>query len=160
MADITYRAVWQAADTRTQVEAMKFWADNGLLRRGVDPAARAAGLCVLAYDDGDVAGLSTVQIRPLALLHRRFAMFRCAVAPAHRRRGVATELAVRSRQALEAWALANPERQVEGMACVVRGAELAAKQAQPLWPRSGLGLVGYDGAGAQIRIAWFDHIVV
>ena len=160
MAEVSYRAVWQASDTRSQVEAMRFWADNGLLRRGVDPAARAAGLCLLAYDAGAVVGLATAQIRPLALLRRRFAMFRCAVAPDHRRRGVATELAVRSRQVLQAWALAHPEREVAGMACVVRGAELAVKQAQPLWPRSGLGLVGYDGAGAQIRIAWFDHATV
>lgn len=160
MAEVDYRGVWQAADTRTRVDAMNFWTEYDLLNKAADPAARAAQLCVIAYEDGAVVGVATAQIRPLELLKGRFAMFRCAVAPGRRRRGVATALAVRSRGVLEAWALANPEREVLGMACVVLGPELQAKQAQALWPLSGLGLVGYTEAGAQVRVAWFSHTMV
>jgi ribosomal protein S18 acetylase RimI-like enzyme len=160
MEEVRYRAVWQATDTKIQVEAMKLWSDNGLLPANANPAARAAQLCVLADRGGEVVGLSTVQIRPFGALKGRFAVFRCAVAPDHRRQGVATQLAVRSRQALEAWSLANPDQDIQGMACVVRGAELAQKQSQPLWPLSGFGLIGFDSAGNQVRVAWFDHSLV
>ncbi len=154
---LTYRTVWQARDTAAQVGAMKFWADNSLLPANVDQATRAAQLCVMAYDGADVVGVATVRVRPLELLKADFALFRCAVAPAHRRRGIATELAARSRDALENWAIEHPKRGVRGMACIVLGAELEAKQTQPRWPRSGLDLIGYDANGAQVRIAWFEH---
>jgi hypothetical protein len=160
MSDVSYRSVWQAADTQVQVGAMKFWTDHGLLPREANPAARVAQLCVLADRGGEVIGLSTVQIRPFDAVKSRLAVFRCAVAPGERRQGVATQLAVRSRQALEAWSLANPDQRIQGMACLILGPELAEKQSQPLWPLSGLGLIGYDSSGTQIRVAWFDHSLV
>jgi hypothetical protein len=161
LTETRYRPVWLAVDTPTQVEVMTFWSRHGFLPRGADPAARIAQLCVLAHaDDGVLVGVSTIQIRPVALLRARLAMFRCAVAPDRRRAGVATQLVVRSKAVLEAWALANPEREVLGMGCVVQGAELETKQSQPLWPLSELGVAGFNARGEQLRVAWFAHAMV
>jgi ribosomal protein S18 acetylase RimI-like enzyme len=160
MSDIRYRAVWQATDTAAQIGAMTFWTDNALLPPNANPMARTAQLCVLAEANGAVVGVSTAQVRSLEILRARLALYRCAVAPEFRRRGVATQLTVRSRQALEAWSVAHPDQQVQGMVCVVRGEALAAKRSQPLWPLSGLGLIGYEASGEQIRVAWFDHSLV
>ena len=44
-----------------------------------------------------------------------------------------------------------------GMGCLVQGVELSAKKAQPIWPISGLRLVGYSDQGDQIRVVWFKH---
>jgi GNAT superfamily N-acetyltransferase len=160
LTEPTYRTVWQATDTAAQVAAMKFWADNGLLAPNIDQAARVAQLCTMAYDGAEVVGVATARIRPLEMMNADFALFRCAVAPEHRRRGIATSLAVRSYGALETWALEHLDRNVQGMACVVLGAELQQKQTEPLWPRSGLNLAGYDANGAQLRVAWFEHVLV
>ena len=160
MSEVSYRPVWLAADTADQVAAMKFWRDHDLVAGARDLSARAAQLCVLAMAGGEVIGVSTARIRPIEIMKRRFAIFRCAVAPDWRRQGVAAELAVRSRQVLEPWALANPDQDVQGMACLVIGEELKAKQTQPIWPRSGLALVGYDTSGNQLRVAWFATAMV
>jgi len=160
VSELRYRSVWQATDTADQVGAMKFWRDNELITGARDLAPRAAQLCVLAYDASEIVGVATARVRAFELMKRRFAIFRCSVAPAWRRRGVATELAARSRDVLQAWALANPDQDVQGMACIVLGEELKVKQSEPIWPRSGLALVGYDDADHQVRVAWFDKAAV
>ncbi len=159
--EIGYRVAWQADDERIQNDAIGFWRSHGLLQPKADPKLRAAQLCVVAYAGDTLVGVSTIQVRPLAMLKgERFAMFRCAASPGLRRAGVATQLAARSRRVIETWAATVPERRILGMACVVQGGELAAKQMHPIWPQSGLNLIGYNTVGQQVRIAWFAHATV
>jgi len=159
--EISYRVAWQAGDERIHNDAIAFWRANGLLPPKADPKLRAAQLCVVAYAGETLAAVSTIQVRPLAMMKgERFAMFRCAAAPQLRQAGLATQMAARSRRVIEAWAASVPERRILGMACVVQGGELAAKQMHPIWPQSGMNLVGYNTVGQQVRIAWFAHATV
>jgi len=160
VGDIRYKSVWQDVDMATRDEVIAFWRTYSLLPRRVDELARAAALCVVAYRGEDLVGVSTILIRQLPMLRARFAMFRCAVAPDVRQEGVAGQLAVRCRDVLEAWSAANPQQQVLGMACVVQGAELSEKKAQPFWPLSRMALAGYNDRGEQIRVVWFAHAKV
>lgn len=162
MADeIDYRVAWLARDEQIHGDAVAFWREHGLLPPKADPALRAAQLCVVAYEAERLVAVSTIQVRPLAMMKgERFAMFRCAATPGARRAGLATQLAARCRKVTEAWSATVPERRILGMACVVQGAELAAKQEHPIWPISGMNLVGYNNAGQQVRIAWFAHATV
>lgn len=159
--EITYRVAWQLGDERIQADAIGFWRSHGLLPPKADPMLRAAQLCIVAYEGDALVAVSTIQVRPLAMMKgERFAMFRCAATPGLRRAGLATQLAARSRREIEAWAATVPERRILGMACVVQGEELMAKQMHPIWPQSGMNLIGYNTTGQQVRIAWFAHATV
>jgi hypothetical protein len=157
MAEVTYKTIWQAGDLQTQALVIAFWREHKLLPRGEDPRARAAQICVVATEENRLVGVSTIQVRTLAHLRAKIAMFRCAVVPEHRRGGLAGALTVRSRDILEQWAMDNPEHQIMGLGCVVQGAELEPKQYQTVWPLSGMSLVGYDGNGHQLRVVWFKN---
>ncbi len=148
---------WQREDFALETAAIKFWRQHELLPARVDERARSRSLSAIAYADDEVAGVSTIIVRLLPMVRARIAMFRCSVAPEHRRLGLAAQLAVTSRDLVEVWSRDNPAREVLGMGCVVQGAELSEKKEQPVWPISGMGLVGYNLRGEQIRVVWFRH---
>jgi hypothetical protein len=160
MAEITYREVWQQGDARAQDDAIAFWRGQNLLPAKADHRLRAAQLCVVAYEGDQMIAVSTINVRNMVMLKGKFAMFRCAASPDHRRGGLATQMAARSRRVIEAWSAQHLDRQILGMACVVQGPELSAKKSSPIWPQSGMNLAGYNNAGQQIRVAWFAHAVV
>lgn len=160
MGEVVYKTVWQDVDMTTRDDAIGFWRRLSILPRKVDERARANQLCVMAYEDGVVMGVSTILIRQMPMVRQRFAMFRCAVDPTLRRAGLAGQLAARCRDVLEAWSAANPQQRVMGMGCVVQGAELEAKKTQPYWPLSRMALAGYNDRGEQIRLVWFSHVSV
>jgi hypothetical protein len=157
MATATFTTVWQSADETTRLQAVEFWRELNLLPKGEAPERRAAELSVVAHEDDVLVAVATAHLAELPRLRVRLGMFRCAVAPGRRREGYAAELAWRTRDALEAWSAAHREQKLMGMGCLVQGAELSAKKAQPKWPISGMYLVGYTDQGDQIRVVWFKH---
>lgn len=157
MASAPFRLApaWQREDFALQRAAIDYWLESGLLPAGVDARARARQLTVVAFAGEIVAGVATAIVRPMPQVKAKLAMFRCSVAPEHRRSGVAAEMAAASRDLIEAWAKGNPQFEVQGMGCVVQGAELQLKKEQAVWPISGLNLVGYNARGEQVRVVWF-----
>ena len=147
---------WRLNDDAFEREAIAFWATLNLLPPGVDPATRVKELVAIARDGGSIAGVATAVIEELRLLRGRFAMVRCAVAPAYRGSRLASELVASSQPILERWSLDNPAERIQGMGIVLE-ANLGDKARQPVWPRSGLTLIGYTPQGKQIRVAWFGH---
>ena len=101
--------------------------------------------------------MSTAQAGRLAQLRARFFFFRCLVDPEVRRRQIARQLAVNSRDALSVWSAQHPEAQMAGMATVVESPLLRELARTPVWPSSGLSLVGYTDNNQQIRVVWFEH---
>ena len=151
---------WQKQDFALETAAIGFWRSIGVLPSRVDERERARQLCVIAYAEGEVAGLATLVLRVIPQVKSKLAMFRCSVSPVHRRLGVAAALAVASRDISQAWAREHPEQELKGMGCVVQGAELSEKKEQAIWPLSGLNLVGYNTRGEQIRVVWFKGATV
>jgi hypothetical protein len=156
MAEYAISPAWRLNDQNIERQAIQFWRTLNILPRGVEPEARAKELCAIAHRGVEVAGVSTVSIEELRFLRSRFAMFRCAVAPPHRLSHVAYELTVFSRALLERWSLEHPEEPVKGMGLIIE-AEIGKRAQQPLWPVTGLTLVGFTPQGLQIRVAWFPH---
>jgi hypothetical protein len=70
---------------------------------------------------------------------------------------LATELAGRCVEVLKAWSLDHPDEMLKGMAAVIQSPELSEKCRDPVWPRTGLTVIGYTPRGEQIRLVWFDH---
>jgi hypothetical protein len=149
--------VWLTDSFAHHSAAMAFWDRYRMLPRDVDPQSRARQIAVFGRKGDELAGIGSVVIRQMPQVLVKLAMFRCSVAPEHRRSGLAGELGAATRDVLEAWSLANPAQEVMGMGCVVQGPELMAKRMQPYWPITRMALAGYNDRGEQVRIVWFGH---
>ena len=159
-----YTAVWPAPDSRVRDEATAFWARLNVLPPGVDPAARAAQLVVVAHVGSRLAVVSSAEIVMLPTVQRRFAMYRALVDPDFRTLPRILGLTRSAHACLEDWSRRNPEEEVMGMAAVIENAGLQAIARRPAWPMregdsptSGLVLAGYTDRDEQIRLSWFDH---
>ncbi len=156
MTPYTLTPAWGLRDPGLEQAAIQFWRDLAILPQGVDPDARAAELVTLARQGDAVAGVSTAAIQEVPAVRSRFAMFRCAVAPAHRRSHLATDLLLNAKTLIEHWSLAHPEARVQGLGIVLE-ADIGERARMPLWTQSGLHLAGYTPDGRQLRLAWFEH---
>ncbi len=148
---------WRRDDPRCVADAKSFWREIGM----PDDVAeeRAAELCVVAYLDGRLAGVSTARLGDFPPLKGRFAHLRCAVSPAARRKDVAARIIGHTRTVLEAWAADHPQENLLGMVAILQSGELREKQREPIWPIYGidLTLIGYTPRGEQVRVGWFRH---
>ena len=168
LPDLELRTAWCQQDPELQQAAVGFWTSLGILPPGVEAKDRSEELCVVAYADASVAGVSTAVVAELPHLRNRFAFMRCAVAPDRRGQHIATALTQESARVLSDWSQANPELKVAGMAIIVESPALAPLAQFPVWPArdadlaemAGLNLVGYTQAGQQIRVVWFTHTLV
>jgi GNAT superfamily N-acetyltransferase len=151
------REAWQRGDAALESDAIAFWNALRILPSDVRPQDRAQELVALAYRDDRLVGVSTAAIGQIDSLRGRFAVYRCAVHPEHRRQGVATALTIRSRAIIGQWAARHREARLLGLACVISSPELTSLLDQPCWPATGLDLVGFTPQGRQVRVAWFDE---
>jgi GNAT superfamily N-acetyltransferase len=151
------RSAWRRGDAGIEADAVAFWNRLAILPRGVRPEERARDLVAVAYRDGRAVGVATASFARIEALRGRFAALRCAVDPDHRRERIAAALTILSRDLIEAWSADHPEERVLGLAGVVAGPDLAAREREPVWPATRLNLVGYTPEGRQIRVAWFAH---
>lgn len=154
---VEWRTAWRLADPKIEADAKALWRRLSVLPEGVDPDLRADELVSAAYVGDQLVAVSTAFIREIEFLRRRFAMFRCVVAPEFRRHSVSRKISGHSREVLEKWSFDRPEEEVMGMATVVQNDEIKAKPRGAIWRSSGLTLVGYTNDGEEIRVAWFDH---
>ena len=151
------RPAWRLDDPEIARDAVAFWQRMQILPPGVQPEDRASELVAVAYANGEVVGVATAQLAQIKTLRGRFAAYRCAVDPAHRRQGLARALTVFSRDLLEQWSLQHPEEKVLGLAAVVENPDLAARLREPVWPTLRLNLAHFLPDGRQLRVAWFAH---
>jgi hypothetical protein len=155
--DLDMRAGWRLNDPQLESDAIGFWQRLGNLPAGVDPQARARELVGGCYKDGRLVGVATAEIVFLDVVRARFAMLRASVDPELRRSHAAATLTYHARNCLDRWSEANPHERLAGLGAVLEARELSALQREPLWPETGLALIGFTPEGKQVRISWFDH---
>jgi len=151
------RTAWRRRDPGIEADAIDLWTRNGLLPPDVDPKQRAGELIAAAYKDGRLAAVSTAAIEYVDALRARMAVIRGATDAAFRRSHAQLSLAVPSREALEAWAVANPEERLAGAIAYVTPGEWGDFTRIPVWPESELALAGYAEDGSQVRVRWFQY---
>jgi hypothetical protein len=158
MSEIQFFVAWGRDDWKYAADAKAFWEKLGLIS-AEERERRVSELCIMAYAEGQVIGLSTVTFAMVPQVRQRFAMYRCAVAPEYRKHDMATFLSTNTRTVMEAWSLDNPSEKVMGLGAIIQAAELRSKGLQPNWPDENLhlNLIGYTQRGEQVRIAWFRH---
>lgn len=155
--DVDLRPAWRLGDPAIEADAIAFWRRLAILPTDVAPEERARELVAAAYREEALIGVSTATLGRIETLRGRFAFFRVAIDPTHRRSHVAIALAVYTRDLIEQWAEAHPEQGLAGVAVVIENQEIAARLREPYWPVTRLGLVGHMKDGRQIRVAWFRN---
>jgi hypothetical protein len=161
VGEVKLLPVWQRNDAKITADAISFWRKLDALPPNVSPESRAKELCVAAYLEKEVVGVSTIALDVLPQLRCHFGFFRCLVAPQHRQEGLARKLSVLSRRVLAKWSEENRSERVLGMAAIVDNPKLDELSKAPVWSvtpgLNGLTLIGYTVDGRQIRVSWFEH---
>ncbi|VEU36866.1 unnamed protein product [Pseudo-nitzschia multistriata] len=158
--EIRYENVWQKMDGKARIGAKKLWDDTfGDAMPCKVKNERLGALCVVAFSGDEVVAVSTVVIEMNSSLYCKVGWLRCLVKEEFRRRGIFTEIMSRCKIALEEWAIENPLAGLLAMGVMLElkfdGKNLNNKD--PVWPKTGLTLVGYTQRGVQIRIAWLKQ---
>ena len=153
---IEYRNVWRKDDAKVRADALDLWRSLNILPPGQEDD-RLNSLCVVAYVGEELAAVSTIGINMFPAVKAKVAWFRCLVKPEYRQRSIAKELGHRCKDAMEEWSAGRPAEKVLAYGTIVESPHLTHISRMPVWPKSGLTLVGHTGKGQQIRIAWFKH---
>ena len=150
---ILYRDVWLNDDAKVRNDAL------ALGRRMPAPSAAvpadfwARGLCVAAYEGGELVSLSAAEIRFSQRLRTNMAFFRVFVAPEHRQRGIVTPLTLETHSVMSRYALAHPEQHIGGTMAIVTAKGIMD---EPVTKGRHV-LIGYTPRGEPLIVRWFDH---
>jgi hypothetical protein len=153
------RIAWRRDDAGIEADAIDYWTRNALLPDDVDPAVRAKELSGVVYRDGRIVAVATSELAWIDSLRARFAILRASTDPEYRRSHAQRLLAVPIREAVRSWALDHPEEKLAGRIAFLERGEWGELERLPVWPTTRLALAGYDQAGRQVRVDWFEHFL-
>lgn len=158
MSEFELVTAWLAPDPIRIEEAARFWLAHGVMEPEEVEDGRHA-ICAMGYAGRRLVGVTTVDFRNYPPLKSRFAFIHCAVAPKFCRQGLARRLVRHSLGVMEAWSLAHPKEQLQGLAAVIKTRDLREKAKEPVWAHENaqLNLAGFVAGGGQVRVAWFRH---
>jgi hypothetical protein len=159
MAEIVFKPAWRKDDPELERDAIAFWRRMKILPPNVRPEDRAKELCAVIYKDGEAVGVSTITLDYMKQFRGRLAMWRISIAPFFRRRDLATELGIFTRDVMEQWSLENPAEGVMGVGAVIQARQLIQQRPSVYWP-GGMMFMGYMPSGHPLRVCWFKHAVV
>jgi len=148
---------WRKNDPKLEAEAIAFWDRHQINPAGTTPQARAKELAAVAYDNGEVVALSTINVELFVQLRQKFAFIREAVAPSYRRNKVGGDLLIATRDIAERYSREHPEEKIAGAAAVY---QVPGVGTYGSGRTSKLALVGYTDRNEQVRVMWFDHVQV
>jgi hypothetical protein len=158
MSEIEFRNAWKQNDQRQRDDALAIWKEHNVLPVDEKPGRRLAELCSVAYLEDEAIGVATAAIQDYKRLRSNIAFARCFVTPGNRQQDAARGLMIACKEYIQAWAKENPDEDVRGMAVVSQSPDLAPINRIPVWPNTKLALIGFNEAGHQIRVTWFDHV--
>lgn len=148
---------WRKRDAKLETDATAIWQKLDLLPPTVNVNDRLKELALLAYEDGQAVGVSTLNIMHYEPVKQKFAFVRGVVLPEYRRTYVAQRLLAATYQMIEAYSIAHPEEAIAGTMAVVQGRDLGKFGGGG---PSRMTLIGYTNIDDQVRMRWFDHFQV
>jgi hypothetical protein len=151
------RVAWRRHVPAIERDAELFWSEQKVLGPETSVADRSKELCIVAYQHGQIAAVSTAGLRQINFLGARVAMFRCTIAKEFRGRRLSYELMTRARQEIEAWSAANLDEKVMAMATIAQTKDAHLGDGPGVFKGSGLTFVGWTANGERMRVAWFKH---
>lgn len=154
---VDYVVAWRKDDPKLKAEALRIWSDPGVLPRETNAEERINQLAIVAYEDGELAGLSTLNVRVFPQLKQKFAFFRAYILPDFRLREVGRDMVLATYKMIEDYALNHPDEKLAGMMAVV---QIPGVGDNPQGKKIKMTLIGYTNGNEQVRLTWFDHFRV
>jgi len=158
-SEITYKVAWQKNDEKITEDAISLWDEMGALQARVSGKERAKMLCVVAYDDKKLIGVSTIGVYMQPQVMVKAAHFRCLIRPAYRKRNIATELALRCLHTTEEWSKKNPSLKIMCYTIRVETTLLFPKCRKPIW-HGLVNFIGYSDQGLPVYLYWYKHACI
>jgi len=158
---ITYEDIFKKNDYKAEQGIMGLWLQEFGDKMSIDVRlTRSKQACVVAYDGDKVVGVSTMTLDVSQTMWCRIGYLRCMVAKNYRRCGIASELAIACKKVLTTYAANHPKEKLKAMGILIDRRQFGKKGNQPIWPKSGLVITGYNELGMQMRLAWLDNAEV
>ncbi|MDO8287840.1 MAG: hypothetical protein Q7T44_01340 [Parvibaculum sp.] len=154
---VEYIDAWRKDDPRLEADARRIWSEPGVLPEGKGTETRMKELALVAYEDGQLAGLTTLDVRVFPYVRQKFAFIRGFILPAFRMKAAGRDIMLETHKMIETWALKNPGEKLAGLAAII---QVPGVGDHPVGRSTGMVLVGYTDRNEQVRIAWFDHFRV
>jgi len=156
--DIAFVPVWGLdGDPKIVGDVKRLWTGANLRPDVI--ANRSNELCAVAYCGDELAAVSTANIIYEPVLRNRLFGFRSLTAAQFRQRRLAWRITAYSFHLLQEWAAKHPEERILGTMLYIETDKYKTGLLHPV--RDGFGItlhfVGYNSAGQQMRVAWFDH---
>ncbi|MES1991164.1 MAG: hypothetical protein V4441_09465 [Pseudomonadota bacterium] len=153
----TYVEAWRKNDPQLEADAMRAWSTAGILPKSDGPEIRVKQLALVAYVDGNLAGLSTLNVRRYEPLKQQFAFMRGFVMPEFRMHEVGRDMMAETLKMIEQWAFEHQDEQIAGMMAVV---QIPGVGKEPTGWKIKATLISYVNGNQQLRLKWFDHFRV
>jgi GNAT superfamily N-acetyltransferase len=147
--------VFDKQDTVSAEDVIELWTSEGVLDRA-EAERRVSEVLVVASDrDGRPAGISTTYLKRNDQLRAELWHTRVFVAAAHRRSGLAIELARVARDHLSDRFVTGGDRRGIGVLFEIESEILKRFFPQAIWPRTQFVFIGENARGDHVRVFYF-----
>ncbi len=158
-SNLRYQNVWKNVDEEVKKGVYELWDEQtGGAMTAEMKRNRIESASVVAYDGEKVVAVSTIALQKHQSLWCKVGYFRCIVHSEYRRKGVASQLAIRCKKVLAEYSEEHPDQRIHAMGIQISGKLLGDRGKQPFWSELGMAMVGYSQGNMQLRIAWLDHV--
>jgi len=159
ISNIRYENVWKNVSEEVKKGVFELWDEQtGGAMTDEMKQERIKTVSVVAIDGEKVVAISTLSIQKQQSLWCTIGYFRCIVDADYRRKGVASQLAIRCKKVLAEYSEEHPKQQIKAMGIQMPIKFLGDRGKRPFWPELGMSLVGFGQGQMQLRIAWLDHV--
>jgi hypothetical protein len=155
-SDTGYRIVpFAEQDAVTPDDVVELWTSEGVLDEA-EARRRVDEVLLVAIDDGDrVAGVTTRYLNHNEQLRMDLWHIRAFTAEAHRKSAIATALAVRGREYLEAAFASGRDTRAAGLIYEVESEILKRIFPNAIWKPADVIYIGDNAQGAHVRVHYF-----
>lgn len=150
---LVFKDVWRKNDAKAEQDAIAAWQAAGMIPAGQNPMARAKDLCAVAYDNGKLAAVSTVQVQPMQVVRENMAFMRAFVLPEYREQNLVPQLSATVFEAARTHAVAHTGERVAGVVGLMPQGVYVEKPVT----EAGFTFTGFTPKNDRIFLRWFDH---
>ncbi|MBI3675093.1 MAG: hypothetical protein HY243_00555 [Proteobacteria bacterium] len=150
---LVFKDVWRKNDAKAEQDAIAAWQGAGAIPAGQNPMARAKDLCAVAYDNGKLAAVSTVQVQAMPIVREKMAMMRAFVLPDYRQQNPIPAMTSTIFEAMRGYAVAHQGERVAGVVGLMPRGVYVEKPVT----EAGFTFTGFTPKNDRIFLRWFDH---
>jgi hypothetical protein len=152
-----FENVWNAVSPEVKKDLIEFWRKNKALPPGEDPEERAMQAIFIARNaEGTIVSACTAKKIYVRRFRNYFWFYRTMTDRHFRFKGLALELLVKAKALLEKHFKEEADNSPIGIIFHIENKEVAERFRQAVTPRTKAVFMGYNAAGHQIRVCYFE----